>query len=205
MGLYADRILPRVIDLACRSGDIERERRRVVPHASGRVLEVGMGPALNLPYYDRGNIEFVWGLEPNPGMRALAEPRIEASGLDVRWLDLPGEEIPLEDDSVDTVVLTFTLCTIAEWEPALGQMRRVLRPGGRLLFVEHGESPDDSVRSWQHRIDPIWTRVAGGCHITRRIPELIEASGFSIVDLEEGYSPGPKISAYLYRGSAVPA
>jgi ubiquinone/menaquinone biosynthesis C-methylase UbiE len=164
-----------------------------------------MGPALNLPYYDRGNIEFVWGLEPNPGMRALAEPRIEASGLDVRWLDLPGEEIPLEDDSVDTVVLTFTLCTIAEWEPALGQMRRVLRPGGRLLFVEHGESPDDSVRSWQHRIDPIWTRVAGGCHITRRIPELIEASGFSIVDLDEGYSPGPKISAYLYRGSAVPA
>jgi len=164
-----------------------------------------MGPALNLPFYDRDNVELVWGLEPNDGMRKLAEPRIEASDLDVRWLDLPGEEIPLDDDSADTVVLTFTLCTIPDWERALAQMRRVLRPGGRLLFIEHGESPDESVRTWQRRIEPVWSRVAGGCRITRPIPDLIEQTGFSIDQLDAGYSPGPKISGYHYWGSARPS
>lgn len=205
MGLYATHLLPRVINLACSGDDVEHERRRVVPHATGRVLEIGMGPALNLPFYDRDNVELVWGLEPNDGMRKLAEPRIEASDLDVRWLDLPGEEIPLDDDSADTVVLTFTLCTIPDWERALAQMRRVLRPGGRLLFIEHGESPDESVRTWQRRIEPVWSRVAGGCRITRPIPDLIEQTGFSIDQLDAGYSPGPKISGYHYWGSARPS
>lgn len=164
-----------------------------------------MGPALNLPFYDRSAVDVVWGLEPNDGMRKLAEPRIAASGLDVRWLDRPSEEIPLDDHTVDTVVSTFTLCTIADWERALAQMRRILRPGGTLLFAEHGESPDASVRAWQHRIDPLWTRIGGGCHITRRIPDLIGQTGFTIADLEQGYRPGPKISSYHYWGSAVPA
>lgn len=202
MGVYATHVLPRLINIACSGDDADRERRLVVPHATGRVLEVGMGPALNLPFYDRANVEFVWGLEPNDGMRTLAEPRIEASGLEVRWLDLPGEEIPLDDDSVDTVVLTFTLCTIVDAERALGQMRRVLRPDGRLLFVEHGEAPDETVRRWQRRIEPIWTRVAGGCHLTRRIPDLISGAGFSLLDLDASYSPGPKVSGYHYRGTA---
>lgn len=204
MGLYATHVLPRVIDLACGGDDVARERRRVVPHATGRVLEVGMGPALNLPFYDRTNVEFVWGLEPNDGMRRLAEPRIEESDLEVRWLDLPGEEIPLDDRSVDTVVLTFTLCTIPGWEEALGQMRRVLRPQGSLLFVEHGAAPEASVRTWQHRIEPIWSRLAGGCHITRPIPELIEQTGFAIDRLDAGYNSGPKVSGYQYWGSASP-
>jgi ubiquinone/menaquinone biosynthesis C-methylase UbiE len=205
MGLYETHILPRVINVACGGGDIERQRRKVVPHATGRVLEVGMGPAINLPFYDRTKVELIWGLEPNRGMRKLADGRIASSGMDVRWLDLPGEEIPLDDHSVDTVVLTYTLCSITGWEQALGQMRRVLRPGGVLLFSEHGESPEQSVRTWQHRIDPTWTRVAGGCHITRRIPELIEHTGFTIDQLESGYLPGPKISAYHYWGRATPA
>jgi ubiquinone/menaquinone biosynthesis C-methylase UbiE len=205
MGLYETHILPRVINVACGGGDIERQRRKVVPHATGRVLEVGMGPALNLPFYDRSKVELIWGLEPNQGMRKLADERIESSSLDVRWLDLPGEEIPLDDHTVDTVVLTYTLCSITGWEQALGQMRRVLRPGGVLLFSEHGESPEQSVRTWQHRIDPMWTRVAGGCHITRRIPELIEHTGFTIDQLDAGYLPGPKISAYHYWGRATPA
>ena len=137
-------------------------------------------------------------------MRRKAAPAIDASDLDVRWLGLPGEEIPLDDDSVDTVVLTYTLCTIADPERALGQMRRVLRPGGRVLFSEHGEAPDESVRKWQHRIDPIWTRLAGGCHITRPIPQLIESGGFRLVDIESGYLPGAKVASYNSWGIARP-
>ena len=202
MGLYERHVLPRVINLACSGGDIERQRRAVVPHAAGRVLEVGMGPGLNLPFYDPTRLEFVWGLEPNDGMRTAVAERIEQASVEVRWLDLPSEEIPLDDDSVDTVVLTYTLCSITDWERALDQMRRVLKPDGQLLFAEHGESPDESVRRWQHRIDPVWTRLAGGCHITRRIPDLIERGGFHIDHLEEGYLPGPRISAFQSWGHA---
>lgn len=204
MGLYERHVLPRVINLACSGEDADRQRRRVVPSATGRVLEVGMGPGLNLAHYDTSQVELVWGLEPNSAMRSLADDRITASGLDVRWLDLPGEEIPLDDASVDTVVLTYTLCTIADWERALGQMRRVLRPGGELLFCEHGEAPDEAVRAWQRRVEPVWKRLAGGCHITRRIPDLIERGGFRIDELDEGYQPGPKISGYQYWGRARP-
>jgi ubiquinone/menaquinone biosynthesis C-methylase UbiE len=204
MGIYDTHVLPHLIDLACGSGDISKQRSKIVPLATGRVLEIGMGPGLNLPFYDRSNVELVWGLEPSEGMRRKAAPAIDASDLDVRWLGLPGEEIPLDDDSVDTVVLTYTLCTIAEPERALEQMRRVLQPGGRLLFSEHGEAPDESVRKWQHRIDPVWTRVAGGCHITRAIPQLIESGGFELVTVESGYLPGAKVASYNSWGTAIP-
>lgn len=204
MGVYDTYVLPHLIELACGGGDIARQREKVIPHATGRVLEVGMGPGLNLPYYDRSKVELVWGLEPSEGMRRKAAPALEASDLDVRWLDLPGEEIPLDDHSVDTVVLTYTLCTIADWERALGQMRRVLKPGGQLLFSEHGEAPDEGVRTWQHRIDPVWTRLAGGCHITRPIPRMIESAGFEFVRLESAYIPGPKIASYHSWGAARP-
>lgn len=204
MGIYDTYVLPHLIDLACGSGDIAKQRRKVVPRATGRVLEVGMGPGLNLPFYDRERVELVWGLEPSEGMRRKAAPALEATDLEVRWLDLPGEEIPLDDDSVDTVVLTYTLCTIPDWERALEQMRRVLKPGGVLLFSEHGEAPDDTVRTWQHRIDPIWTRLAGGCHITRPIPRMIESAGFEFDDVESAYLPGARIASYHSWGSARP-
>ena len=204
MGVYDTYVLPHLIDLACGTGDIAEQRRKVVPRAAGRVLEVGMGPGLNLPFYDRSEVEVVWGLEPSEGMRRKAAPALESTDLDVRWLDAPSEEIPLDDRSVDTVVLTYTLCTIPDWQLALEQIRRVLRPGGRLLFSEHGEAPDDSVRRWQHRIDPIWTRLAGGCHITRPIPQLIESAGFEFVDIESTYLPGAKIASYHSWGAAVP-
>ena len=204
MGLYDTHVLPHLINLACGSGDIAKQRRKIVPLATGRVLEVGMGPGLNLPFYDQSNVELVWGLEPSEGMRRKAAAAIEASALDVRWLGLPGEEIPLDDHSVDTVVLTYTLCTIPDWERALDQMRRVLKPSGRLLFSEHGEAPDDDVRRWQHRIDPVWTRLAGGCHITRQIPHMIESGGFEFTELESGYLPGAKVASYNSWGSAIP-
>lgn len=205
MGLYERYVLPRLIDVACRGADVERQRRKVVPLAEGRVLEVGMGPGLNLPFYDRERVEVIWAAEPSEAMHHLADDRITASGLDVRWLGVGAEALPLDDRSVDAVVLTYTLCSIADWETALGEMRRVLRPGGRLLFSEHGEAPDASVRTWQHRIDPVWTRVAGGCHITRPIPQLIESSGFRIDQLEQQYLPGPKIASFHSSGWAVPA
>jgi ubiquinone/menaquinone biosynthesis C-methylase UbiE len=204
MGVYSDYVLPHLIGIACGGEDVAAQRRKVVPAASGRVLEVGMGPALNLPFYDREAVELVWGLEPSEAMRRKAAPALEASDLDVRWIGLRGEDIPLDDDSVDTVVLTYTLCSIADAEAALAQMRRVLRPGGRLLFSEHGEAPDASVRRWQHRIDPVWTRLAGGCHITRPIPKLIESAGFDLIEVESAYRPGPKVASYHSWGVARP-
>ena len=204
MGIYDTYVLPHVVAVACGTGDVAKQRRKVVPRATGRVLEVGMGPGLNLPFYDRAAVELVWGLEPSEGMRRKAAPALAATDLDVRWLDLPGEEIPLDDDSADTIVLTYTLCSIADWERALAQMRRVLKPEGQLLFSEHGEAPDESVRKWQHRVDPVWTRLAGGCHITRPIPKLIESAGFELVEVESGYLPGAKIASYHSWGVAQP-
>lgn len=204
MGIYHTHVLPHLIKIACSDKPTEKQRQKVVPLATGKVLEVGMGPGLNLPFYDRDQVEMVWGLEPSEGMRRKAARVIEESDLDVRWLALPGEEIPLDDASVDTVVLTYTLCTIPDWEQALGQMRRVLRPGGQLLFSEHGEAPDESVRNRQRRIDPFWTRVAGGCHINRQIPTMIESTGFNIKAIDSMYLPGPKFSSYTYWGAATP-
>ena len=204
MGIYDTYVLPHLIGLACGGSDVAKQREKVVPHAHGRVLEVGMGPGLNLPFYDRSNVELVWGLEPSKGMRRKAAAALQATDLDVRWLDLPGEEIPLDDHSVDTVVLTYTLCTIADWERALAQMRRVLNPGGRLLFSEHGEAPDEAVRAWQHRLDPVWTRLAGGCHIIRPIPKMIESAGFDLIEVEAAYLPGTKVASYHSWGAARP-
>ena len=139
MGFYSDRILPHCIDKGCAAKPISRQRQKVVPQAEGRILEVGMGSGLNIPFYTVENVELVWGLEPSAGMREKARARVDAAPFELRWLDLPGEEIPLDDDSADTVVLTYTLCTIPGWKVALEQMRRVLKPGGKLLFSEHGD------------------------------------------------------------------
>lgn len=203
MGLYERYLLPKVIDLACGGKPIMRQRGKVVPHARGRVLEVGMGSGLNLPYYDHSKVEFVWGLEPSQGMRQQAESRLAASPLEVRWLGLKGEEIPLEDNSVDTVVLTYTLCTIPDYQLAMEQMRRVLKRSGQLLFCEHGKAPDAAVRRWQNRLNPIWNVIGGGCNLNRDIPGILRQSGFQISTVDTMYLPKtPRFAGFQYWGHA---
>jgi len=203
MGLYERYILPHIIDMSCGAPAISKQREKVVPLAEGRVLEVGMGSGLNLAYYNPDKVDLVFGLEPSEGMRQKARKNLAAAPVEVKWLDLPGEEIPLQDKSVDTVVLTYTLCTIADFRSALAGMRRVLKPGGALLFCEHGEAPDESVRRWQRRINPFWKVIAGGCNLNRPIPENITEAGFTIDKLESMYLPNtPKIAAFNYWGRA---
>ncbi|MFZ5655272.1 MAG: class I SAM-dependent methyltransferase [Pseudomonadota bacterium] len=203
MSLYEKVFLAPFINFACATKPILYQRRKVVPLCEGRVLEVGMGSALNLPYYDPARVEFVWGLEPSAAMRDKARANLEKSPVEVKLIDLPGEEIPLEDNSVDTVLLTYTLCTIPDWHAALRQMRRVLKPGGRLIFTEHGRAPDAGVRKWQERINPLWKKFAGGCHLNRPIPQLIEESGFTVERLEQMYLPStPRLFGYNYWGVA---
>jgi len=205
MGYYQEHCLPHLIHCACGMKTIESQRKKVVPAARGRVLEVGMGSGLNFPFYDRDKVEWVWGLEPSPGMRKKAKKNLRRVPFEVRLIDLPGEEIPLDDASVDTVLLTYTLCSIANAHSALEQMRRVLKSGGQLLFCEHGEAPDRRVQRWQDRINPFWKKIAGGCNLNRPIPALIEASGFDIQILNADYlHSAPKFAGYNYWGTAKP-
>lgn len=204
MSFYENRILPHLIDRVCSMGQILKLRSQIVPQASGVVLEVGMGSGINLPFYDPDKVSLIYGLEPSAGMRRKARNNLDASALPVEWLDLPGEAIPLDDNSVDTILLTFTLCTIPDWQKALQQMQRVLRPDGRLLFLEHGRAPDASVCRWQQRITPVWKPLAGGCHLDRPIAELLEHGGFRIEWLENLYIPRtPRIAGYVYKGIAI--
>lgn len=203
MTLYERYLLPRLIHCVCGSAAIDHQRGLVVPGARGRVLEIGFGSGLNLPHYDRSRVEWIWALEPSQQMRELAAPRVAASGLEVRMLDLPGEALPLPDQSVDTVVVTYTLCTIPDVQSALRQVRRVLRPGGELRFCEHGAAPDAGVRRWQDRLDDTWGRLAGGCHLNRQIAPLIESTGFRLDAVHSAYLPRmPRFAAYNTWGTA---
>jgi ubiquinone/menaquinone biosynthesis C-methylase UbiE len=205
MGAYERYLLPRLVNRVCGSPVITHQRRLVVPRARGRVLEVGFGSGLNLAHYERSAVEWIWALEPSAPMRALAAPRIAASGLDVRLLDLPGEAIPLPDHSVDSIVMTHTLCTIPDALAALHQMRRVLRPDGRLLFCEHGAAPDAGVRRWQDRLNGLWASVAGGCHLNREVAPLIASAGFRFDHLQSAYLPHtPRFAGYNTWGVAAP-
>lgn len=203
MGFYENHCLPHLLNCACGLKAFRRQRQLVVPQARGRVLEVGFGSGLNLPFYSAAQVEFVWALEPSAAMRSRARSNLSRSPLEVRWLDLPSEQVPLEDNSADTVLLTYTLCTIPDWHRALGEMRRVLRPGGALIFSEHGRAPDAGVRKWQHRLNPIWRRAFGGCNLNRPIPALIADSGFAIQSMDSAYIMSPRFAGFNYWGSAT--
>ncbi|CAN7568770.1 class I SAM-dependent methyltransferase [Phyllobacterium sp. LjRoot231] len=202
MGFYCEVILPRLCDLAMRNNRLRPYRERVIGAAEGRVLEIGIGSGLNLPLY-RPPVTEILALEPAPKLVAIARSAPHP-GMPVRFIEASAEAIPLDDHSVDTVVTTWTLCTIPQAATALGEMRRVLRPCGRLLFVEHGLAPDEGVRRWQEWLTPASRCISGGCHLNRPIRSMIEAAGFRTERIETGYMPGLKPMSFMYEGSARP-
>ena len=201
MGLYERYIVPKIIDWSMRNKRLSDERRRFVPLASGRVLEIGIGSGLNLPFYS-SRVERLFGLEPSTQMRRMASRRIEDAPFPVDFLGLSGEDIPAENETFDTVLSTWTLCTIPDVGRALKEMRRVLKPHGRFIFVEHGRAPERTVALWQDRLNGIWKRLGGGCNLNRRIDALIAEAGFEIAEIDKGYIRGPKPMTFLYRGIA---
>lgn len=202
MSFYDDHVLPHVINLAMRNRALLPYRRRVISGARGRVLEIGIGPGLNLPFYPSDVTEIV-GLEPAPRLVAMARRAASRSQMPTTLIEGNAEAIPLDDRSIDTVVITWTLCSIPDAVTALGEMRRVLKTSGQLLFVEHGQAPEQRVREWQDRLTPVWKCIGGGCHLNRPIRSLIEGAGFGIVRLETGYMQGPRPMSFIYEGRAT--
>jgi len=204
MGFYDRLVLPRLIDFAMKDKRAAERRAVLVPQAAGAVLELGIGSGLNLSYYGPA-VERVYGVDPSPELLARARARAQRLSLPVDLACRSAEALPWPDESVDTVVTTWTLCSIPDAHQALREAKRMLRPEGRLLFVEHGLSPDPRVEAWQRRINPLWRRFAGGCNLDRRIDELIRSAGFEIAQLETGYLSGPRPFTYTYQGLALPA
>lgn len=202
MGLYDRHLLPHLIDFACGMGAVMKARSQLVPQARGRVLEIGIGSGLNLSFYDPQRVEVVVGVDPSAAMQRLARERAARCQVPVEMIALELGQIQAADASFDDIVCTFTLCTIPDAIAALREMRRVLKPGGRLLFCEHGLAPDLPVVRWQKRLTPLWKPLAGGCHLDRDIPALIGAGGFHIRELSTGYLKGPRPMTHVYRGWA---
>lgn len=201
---YASRILPLLLDCACGLPALTQQRRQLVPLAEGDVLEIGLGTGLNLPHYDASRVRSITGVEPSLRMHHKASARARHAGLEVKLVGLSAERLPLADASFDTVVCTWTLCTIPDVPAALSEVRRVLRPAGRLLFCEHGRAPDDGVRRWQRRIQPVWGCVFGGCQLGKDVPALLETAGFKAPELRSAYLEGPRVATYNYWGTAQP-
>lgn len=202
MGLYAKYVLPHVIDLSMRNKETARVRGEWVPQARGDVLEIGIGSGLNLPFYS-GEVSRIYGVDPSPELQKLARKRSVGKAIQVEFLLQSAEKsLPLPDQSVDTVLITWTLCSIADPPRALRQMKRVLKPSGRLIFIEHGRAPEPRVAAWQDRLTPIWKRIGGGCHLNRKIDDLLLEAGFAIDELRTIYLPGPRPMTYTYQGFA---
>jgi ubiquinone/menaquinone biosynthesis C-methylase UbiE len=203
LSFYDKYILPKFLNCACGSKPINYQREKIVPLAEGTVLDVGIGSGLNIPYYNKSKIKYLYGLDPSIELLNLAKPLAKKNELEIEFLECGAEAIPLPNDSIDTVVITYTLCTIPDTQLSNEEIMRVLKPNGKLLFCEHGLAPDINVVKWQNRINPIWNKIAGGCNLNRDIPKLIRSSGFKILNMEEMYLPStPKFAGYNYWGVA---
>ncbi|MDA8885092.1 class I SAM-dependent methyltransferase [Gammaproteobacteria bacterium] len=204
MSLYEKYVLPKFLNCTCGSKPINYQRKKVVPLAQGLVLDVGIGSGLNIPFYDMSKIDKVLGLDPSVELNNLAKNVAEEHQIDIDFMLCGAEDIPLPDNHVDTVLITYTMCTIPDVLEANKEMLRVLKPGGKLVFCEHGQAPDPKVAKWQKRIDPLWGKIAGGCHLNRDIPNLITSAGFKIENMEQMYLPStPSIAGYNYWGIAT--
>jgi ubiquinone/menaquinone biosynthesis C-methylase UbiE len=203
MNFYEDKILPWLTNIAMRQAQLIPYRTRVASGATGRVLELGIGPGLNLPFYGP-SVKEVIGLDPSPKLLEIARDAGRRTTVPLELIEGSAEAIPLETRSIDTVVTTWTMCSIPDAGRALSEARRVLKPGGKLLFVEHGRAPEPRIQWWQDLMTPPWKRLAGGCHLNRPIAELIGNNGFAVEDLQVGYMPGLKPMAFIYEGQAAP-
>jgi ubiquinone/menaquinone biosynthesis C-methylase UbiE len=202
---YERHVLPWLVDVACSVRPVQRQRQKIVPLAQGRVLEIGIGTGLNLAHYDKSRIEQIVGLDPGLERHPQARRRSRRAGIEVELVGLSAERIPYDDRTFDTVLVTYSLCTITDPAAALTEMRRVLKAGGLLIFCEHGLAPDLSVRRWQERLTPLWSKLAGGCHLDRDVPRLLRQAGFRSDDMRQMYLPGPRALTYSYWGTAVAA
>lgn len=203
MGFYDKHLLPRVVHFTCGLKPALKQREKVVPRAQGTVLEIGIGSGLNIPYYDAHKVSHLMGLDPSAEMWAIAQKNAEEHHIEAEFLEAPAEDIPVEANSIDTVVMTYTMCTIPDVDRALEEISRVLKPGGQLLFCEHGEAPDENIRRWQQRMNPLWRKLGGGCNLNRPIPRLLQRAGFQSEDLQTMYIPGWKPACFNYWGSAT--
>lgn len=201
MGWYDRYVLPRLIDSACSQKPMRRLRERYVPRAHGDVLEIGIGSGLNLPHYG-STVTSLTGLDPAAELTARARRRATDLGRPVHVLGVSGESIPADDARFDSLVCTWTLCSIPNVYAALREMHRVLKPGGRLYFIEHGRAPEPSVVGWQRRLEPLWKKIGGGCHLTRQADVLIQDAGFRLCEFDHGYQPGPRFAAFMTHGVA---
>ena len=203
LGFYDKYILPKFLNCACGSKPINYQRDKIVPLAKGVVLDIGIGSGLNIPFYNKSNIDCLYGLDPSEELLKIAKSVAKKNELKVEFLECSAEAIPLPDQSIDTVLVTYTMCTIPDIKLSNSEIMRVLKPEGRLLFCEHGLAPDKNIAKWQNRINPIWSKIAGGCNLNRDIPKLITSSGFKISNMEEMYLPStPKFAGYNYWGVA---
>jgi ubiquinone/menaquinone biosynthesis C-methylase UbiE len=203
MDFYDKWILPRLTDLAMRNKEATRYRVQLLPQARGVTLEVGVGSGLNLPFYGP-QVDRLYAVDPSEELLRMAEKKVRRAPFPVELLARSAEEIPIDDRTIDTVVTTWTLCSICDPLKALAEMRRVLKPEGMLLFAEHGLAPEVSVQRWQRRLNPLWNKLAGGCNLDRKMDELLRAAGFRIVELATEYAKGPRPMSYIYFGRAVP-
>lgn len=200
---YEKFFLPKVCDKCCSTKPINYQRNKVVPLAKGIVLEIGIGSGLNIPFYNKNNIEKIIGLDPSEELNFLANKVAKKNNIEIDFIISGAEDIALPDNSIDTILITYTLCTIPDLDNSMAEMKRVLKSDGKFIFCEHGIAPDQNIVKWQTRINPIWKALMGGCNINRNIPKIISDGGFDITNISEMYLPStPKIVGYNYWGIA---